>query len=290
MNDMLYHLLSSEKLCYMVDHDKKLYEEIKQIDSSLGSIENLVNMTLNTKVIKTYMNHERIQFSRALSGIIGFRVEREEKLDNYHAQVYYIHHMELVTTTRKEHLEAYKELARHQSNTSAMTKIVSLDLKKKLNLGGHHDSNESLTSTNQNLSDGSVEKLDKLADQLKNEPSKENAVDTYINQKKTSLMKYRESLPEPSRSNITMEEYFFPDSCDREKTDFYLGRSMQLKEKRKTYKATVWMCQEFPFSLQDLLPLLDIMSPSNGHFAKLKEFVEMKLPLGFPIKVGKSLG
>ena len=55
-------------------------------------------------------------------------------------------------------------------------------------------------------------------------------------------------------------------------------------------KATLWLCEEFPLSLVDqIMPIVDLMAISNTHFAKLRDFIQMQLPSGFPTKIGKPL-
>jgi ankyrin repeat domain-containing protein 13 len=44
------------------------------------------------------------------------------------------------------------------------------------------------------------------------------------------------------------------------------------------------MSQDFPLSIDILLNVLEIIAPFK-HFAKLRDFVSLKLPKGFPIKV-----
>lgn len=44
------------------------------------------------------------------------------------------------------------------------------------------------------------------------------------------------------------------------------------------------MSQDFPLSTDILLNVLEIIAPFK-HFAKLRDFVSLKLPKGFPIKV-----
>ncbi|OQS02687.1 hypothetical protein THRCLA_04954, partial [Thraustotheca clavata] len=48
--------------------------------------------------------------------------------------------------------------------------------------------------------------------------------------------------------------------------------------------ATVTMSEEFPFSVKDFLPVAVFLSTRAEHFESLREFFEMKLPAGFPIK------
>ena len=45
--------------------------------------------------------------------------------------------------------------------------------------------------------------------------------------------------------------------------------------------------KEFPFSVDEILPVLEIIAPANPHAAKLKGFIELQMPPGFPVQVGK---
>lgn len=44
------------------------------------------------------------------------------------------------------------------------------------------------------------------------------------------------------------------------------------------------MCETFPLDVNLLLSVLEVVAPSK-HFEKLKEFISMKLPSGFPVKI-----
>lgn len=44
------------------------------------------------------------------------------------------------------------------------------------------------------------------------------------------------------------------------------------------------MSEEFPLTVEMLLNVLEVIAPFK-HFAKLREFVQMKLPPGFPVKI-----
>lgn len=43
---------------------------------------------------------------------------------------------------------------------------------------------------------------------------------------------------------------------------------------------------DFPLSVEMLLSVLEVIAPFK-HFTKLRKFVQMKLPPGFPVKLGK---
>lgn len=84
-------------------------------------------------------------------------------------------------------------------------------------------------------------------------------------------------------SNITPEEYFDP-AIDLNGRD--IGRPKEVNTKIQKFKATLWLCEDYPLSLQEqIMPIVDLMAISSSHFAKLKDFIQMQLPAGFPVKI-----
>ncbi|XP_064476536.1 ankyrin repeat domain-containing protein 13C-like [Ornithodoros turicata] len=90
----------------------------------------------------------------------------------------------------------------------------------------------------------------------------------------------RRSLLPPQPRKVTYREYISaPAGCPP-----LLGRSAISKTTTKVFKATLAMSQEFPLSVNSLLNVLEGIAPFR-HFNKLREFVKMKLPPGFPVKI-----
>ncbi|XP_035232896.1 ankyrin repeat domain-containing protein 13C-A-like isoform X2 [Stegodyphus dumicola] len=89
----------------------------------------------------------------------------------------------------------------------------------------------------------------------------------------------RKSLPPPKVRQISWEEYI--NSNDKY---IHLGRPMVYKETKKHFKATLAMSEDFPLSVESLLNVLEVIAPFK-HFKKLRDFVKMKLPVGFPVKI-----
>lgn len=84
--------------------------------------------------------------------------------------------------------------------------------------------------------------------------------------------------------NVKPEEYFDP-SVDLTGRD--IGRPKEINTKIQKFKATLWLCENYPLSLpEQILPIVDLMAISSTHFAKLKDFIQMQLPSGFPVKIG----
>ncbi|KAF9948173.1 Ankyrin repeat domain-containing protein 13C [Mortierella alpina] len=134
------------------------------------------------------------------------------------------------------------------------------------------------------------------------------------------LMVYRDSLPPPPPTTVTFEEYFDASKPG----ELHLGRPLEQKESRKTFGATLWMYDnnnplhsnsstasllhenksglsiasssgasnqdgsnraQFPLTIEKILPLLEVVGMDNNRLVgKLKEFLEFKLPPGFPIR------
>uniref|UniRef100_A0A8D8Y6Q3 Ankyrin repeat domain-containing protein 13C n=1 Tax=Cacopsylla melanoneura TaxID=428564 RepID=A0A8D8Y6Q3_9HEMI len=90
----------------------------------------------------------------------------------------------------------------------------------------------------------------------------------------------RTSLAPPPDSNATWEQYVKAPDDDVP----VLGRPQVEKETSKYFKATVAMSPDFPLSIEMLLSLLEIIAPFK-HFSKLREFIQFKLPPGFPVKI-----
>jgi len=79
-----------------------------------------------------------------------------------------------------------------------------------------------------------------------------------------------------------------PPSKDKkvDRFDSLLFPGEKVAHKSRSFKGTVYFAKDFPHKIQELLPIFELLAPSNKHFAKLKSFVELSLPdEGFPIKI-----
>ncbi|XP_036410620.1 ankyrin repeat domain-containing protein 13C-like [Megalops cyprinoides] len=90
----------------------------------------------------------------------------------------------------------------------------------------------------------------------------------------------RQSLTPPPPNTLSWEEYITAENGRAP----HLGRELVCKESKKNFKATVAMSQDFPLGIESLLNVLEVIAPFK-HFNKLREFVQMKLPPGFPVKL-----
>lgn len=85
---------------------------------------------------------------------------------------------------------------------------------------------------------------------------------------------------------VSCEEYF-DSNLDLANRD--VGRPKQMTRRCKSFKANLWLCDDYPLSLRkQVLPIIDMMAATNLHFAKLRDFIGLHLPSGFPVKIGMA--
>ncbi|KAJ6656697.1 hypothetical protein lerEdw1_003584 [Lerista edwardsae] len=82
---------------------------------------------------------------------------------------------------------------------------------------------------------------------------------------------------------ITPEEYFDPDFDLRDRD---IGRPKEVTVRTQKLKANLWMSEEFPLSLvEQVTPIVDLMARTSAHFARLRDFITLDFPPGFPVKI-----
>ncbi|XP_017307079.1 ankyrin repeat domain-containing protein 13A isoform X1 [Ictalurus punctatus] len=82
---------------------------------------------------------------------------------------------------------------------------------------------------------------------------------------------------------ITPEEYFNPD-FDLKDRD--IGRPIELTIRTQRFKGTLWMSEEHPLSLvEQVTPIINLMARTSTHFARLRDFIQLRFPPGFPVKI-----
>lgn len=91
------------------------------------------------------------------------------------------------------------------------------------------------------------------------------------------------AVEKPVRGAPSMEEYF----SDEDLNGRDIGKPKRVSTKVQRFKANLWLSDDFPIKLQEqILPILDLMSTlASPHVSKLKDFITMQLPSGFPVKV-----
>ncbi|ODM92235.1 Ankyrin repeat domain-containing protein 13D [Orchesella cincta] len=93
----------------------------------------------------------------------------------------------------------------------------------------------------------------------------------------------KQGIDTQNLAEITVEEYFDPEVPLSGRD---IGRPKEARTKVNKFKATVWLCENYPLNLQEqVMPIVDIMALSSSQFNKLKDFIQMQIPAGFPVKI-----
>lgn len=236
-----------------------MYEEVDK--SSLMSDEDLelqINLALNTEIIFAEVEQRKREdglprgFNRRQAGFFGMGGDQEETVSGYQTAVWDIPDVEIVTRKRKEHL---RDRDPNFQSKDAMSTLHDLDS----------------TQDQQEL----AEKLSKLEKETKEE------IGGYLDSTREKLNKFVPSVPPPKLS-VTSEQFFAggPDA-----PYLHAGRPLDMTETRRVLHPSVWMAQDFPLSITHLMPIFEIMSPTGKHFDRLKSFISLDMPPGFPVKL-----
>lgn len=295
---------------YLLDHDKKIWQHVKNLrDFTPEEIEKDLNLRLNQEIVSGKVDSRRpISFSRSRT-LMGLGDEMVETIGKYRSRVYSIENMEWVTRTRKEHLRDRPEGDLSEQTSSWFLgyggRTAYSHIKKTKEQQGREKQSEELSESDgvetlyresikeirealSEAEDLSSSDVSGIADHLPDfDPQK---IDTLLDDANALADFYTPSLASPTnRAQIPFEEYFPAVGVDAEELAalpyIHMGRKLAAKEQRKKLSASIWMSHDFPLSIDQLLPLFEILSPSNEHFDKLREFISLKLPPGFPVQV-----
>lgn len=223
------------------------------------NIEDKVDEFMSGDLIDIELKSSDIQFSRTTSGWI-WKADKMEKVGFYDAALYNFHNVFLVTKKRREHLRD-EDIKRNKTAYKAL--VYALKFGKK-------------PPSSSDI--GEPDDLDLLVDGREIGETKQ-VEGELEDEDKEEVVKHRESLEPPPPSNVTWEQY-----CQAEPGKFpTLGREQRLKVTKTAVKASVAMSDDFPICKNEFVDLLSVVPLKL--FKKLKEFVELRLPDGFPIRV-----
>ncbi len=211
---------------------------------------------LGAPVTNTRMDQERVSFTRVRSGIWGFQSDLSEQVSGVTCRVFNVSDVEVVTRTRFEHLPP-QHPARRKKKTP-MGQILGL-------MGGRgaEEMPEDLL--------GAVETTDEGGDF--------DEADADPDEGSQLLQPRQPRQRQQQRQRCTEAEYFHA-------TDAAVGREREQRIEKQKLSAKVWMSDEFPLSVQQqLVPIIELLAPTSSHISKLRDFITLQLPAGFPVKL-----
>ncbi|XP_055369938.1 ankyrin repeat domain-containing protein 13B isoform X3 [Betta splendens] len=207
---------------------------------------------LSAPVVTTQLDTRNIAFERNKTGILGWRSERTETVNGYEAKVYAASNVELITRTRTDHLS---------DQNKNKTKGGKTPLQNFLGIAEQHmGPNNGCSSSSSSLPSLPV-----------------------FRRTASALVTQMSSPAVTNPAALTAEEYFNPSSSPTQRD---IGHPCQLTTKTQRFKAKLWLCESHPLSLaEQVVPIIDLMAISNALFAKLRDFITLRLPPGFPVKI-----
>ncbi|XP_040388524.1 ankyrin repeat domain-containing protein 13B isoform X1 [Cygnus olor] len=245
-----------------IDHDRRVvYSETLALAShdqevllaAVQPTEEQVMGRLTAPVVTTQLDTKNIAFERNKSGILGWRSEKTEMVNGYEAKVYGASNVELITRTRTEHLSD-----QHKGKSKGRAR----------GCGGQGASPAPILTPRPAGSKTPLQSFLGIAEQ-------------HVGPNNGTLI--TQTLSHANPTAITPEEYFNPNF---ELGNRDMGRPMELTTKTQKFKAKLWLCEDHPLSLcEQVAPIIDLMAISNALFAKLRDFITLRLPPGFPVKI-----
>jgi ankyrin repeat domain-containing protein 13 len=268
-----------------VDHEKReVYtEQMRMISAEelqlMQPSQETIAARLTTPIVTTYIDTEKISFERNKSGLWGWRADKVEEVNGHECKVFAANNVELLTKTRIEHLSAADR---------AKSYIPKSPLQSFLGIAESEERAHSPTK------DANVVSIFLYCNFL--------IIFWCSIMYKILFSNFQEEYKHKGNpSNISVQDYF--STVDLEGRD--IGRPKELNAKvqkfrvsfsdlyilhvaQKTYlQANLWLAEKYPLTLpEQIMPIVDLMAISSTHFAKLKDFIQMQLPAGFPVKIG----
>ncbi|CAH8444026.1 unnamed protein product [Schistosoma turkestanicum] len=227
--------------------------------------ESTIASKLTQPIFVTYLDTDKIEFEKSKSGILGWRSDRKETINNHPCQVYCASNVQIITLRRTEHL----------------TEENLRDLNQQHN---PNDNEHGTSGGDGSLVGGGCSAASDIVFPGGRGNLLTNLLQTAASETKTDFAVTHEAASY-NPNHVTPQQYFSPNISTQIHLDD-IGRPKVMTTKVKTFKARLWICRDYPLSLKDqIIPIIDLMSEYNPYFHKLKEFLTKQLPNGFPLKV-----
>lgn len=216
-----------------------------------------VDDAMATDIADMELKSSEMQLTRSTSGWI-WKADRVDEVGKFRVDLYDLDNVFLVTKKRREHLDE-DDIKRNKNAYRNAINLMKFGTKKP------NPRQDDASSAERPISDG-----------CENGNKEEDNVDESHDENESIV--HRESLPPPQPAAVSWQQYLQAEPGNHPT----LGREQKCKIVKTAVKASVAMSDEFPLSKQEFLDVLKIVPIKL--FKKLEEFVELKLPNGFPVR------
>ncbi|XP_034798050.1 ankyrin repeat domain-containing protein 13B isoform X2 [Pan paniscus] len=265
-----------------IDHDRRVVytetlalagQDRELLLAAAQPTEEQVLSRLTAPVVTTQLDTKNISFERNKTGILGWRSEKTEMVNGYEAKV----RLQLPAASPAALLPTASCTGDSDLPSPALEVYGASNVELITRTRTEH-----LSEQHKGKVKGCKTPLQSFLGIAEQHGGPQNG--TLITQ----------TLSQANPTAITAEEYFNPNF---ELGNRDMGRPMELTTKTQNvpyplgsgggrFKAKLWLCEEHPLSLcEQVAPIIDLMAVSNALFAKLRDFITLRLPPGFPVKI-----
>ncbi|EGC28290.1 hypothetical protein DICPUDRAFT_51938 [Dictyostelium purpureum] len=273
---------------FSLDNIKKQYSEMELVASKNPVVhEEEVDICLDQHIRRVKLMTDAIQFQPAKTWLGYEKTEAIGDKGDWSAKIFDVSNVDLKTCTRKSKRQPNHPSLNDMQNTTTGSKK---DKKKQIK-GDEIDEDEEedqVITTNKDHLDESgkdhnvnspVAQTKKYLDSLKHR--------TYTIRESTVKSKIF-SDPHYFDAPKDFDPYTFEQNFDKTKvkSQGLLCEGETISERHRYFKGTIWISEDFPRKVADLLPIFEVLAPTNKLFSRLSEFIQLKLPSqGFPVKL-----
>jgi len=255
-----------------------------------------------------------IKFTPVHTGMWKWKKEKVDRVGKFDARVFKAENLRVVMKQRMEHLRE-EDVSRLNSISATMKDLMRQAKKEKSKKPKEETEEDDMDDVD--MSDGDIigmdgEQADSAQAASATSPQRTRSVSSMSSaasgrsgvsgsasspgkmneeqflslaeEQKNSLLHatFRPSLPLPPPPSVEFADYL---TCCRPEQRPPIGRPLRLVEHKRDIHGTVWMCDNFPLTKQQISHVLEVLGPHHRHVDKLREFLQYSLPSGFPVRV-----
>eukprot|EP01083_Nonionella_stella_P092711 259601_1 len=254
---------------FLVDHVKKTIQVITKSGVQADKyVDDDVDRLMESEIVRPDFNPETVRFDQKKSWL-GY--PKHEEINAYDCNMYNVRDMKFDMLYRTEHFTP--ELIEKRKKREA---VHQRHMKRLKEGAASEDSNREEVVDETEISTRSAESCE-YSEVDFDDPREPCTTES----ESTKRLGGRINFPPYVPPKISFDVYFNGKTGD----GVLLGKKPKVERRSNAIKAGLWISEDFPFKKSDILPILDIISPSSPQVKKLKSFIELEMPPGFPVRL-----